>query len=90
MMIEPLRKRISCSPLATRIPLVTNCAAIPGRRTNVCIDRNVFVVVRLWCDVHTARNPGNSRHNPITRFPTVKVFPTWRGMLADTPPMLAA
>ncbi|SHV27153.1 Uncharacterised protein [Mycobacteroides abscessus subsp. abscessus] len=93
MMIDPLRNRISCSPLASRIPFDrpgSRCGAIALRFTIAWNERKVFVVVRLWCEVHTARVPGNSRHRPITIFPIVNVLPTWRGIDATTPPTVAA
>lgn len=64
--------------------------AIFGFDTMPCIDCKVFLVVEPWCEVQMTRRPENSRHSPMSRLPTVKVLPTWRGIEATTPPTVAA
>lgn len=50
----------------------------------------MFVVVRLWCDVHAHFHPGNSRHNPSSSRLTKYVLPTCRGIEPHAPPIDAA
>src|SRR5690625_338241 len=88
MMIDPLWKTTSPSPFAVRI--ADTYGATRFRRAIPCIARNVFVVVRIWCDVQITRNPGYSKHIATSNAMTKNVLPTCRGIDSTTPPTVAA